>query len=160
MRVLFINSVCGIHSTGRICADLSRELEAQGHECKIAYGRMEEVPELAPVIYSAADVNVIPLEKEIYKTALPSKTATCLACQKPIIFAIGEESKFGRWMEEKNGCALIDSNDGAGLCEKIKELQATDQVYNAGVLPGTFFQNRKQQKICSFDCGEGHMKQQ
>lgn len=45
MRVLFINSVCGIRSTGRICADLSRELEAQGHECKIAYGRMEEVPE-------------------------------------------------------------------------------------------------------------------
>lgn len=123
MRVLFINSVCGIRSTGRICADLSRELEAQGHECKIAYGRMEEVPELAPVIYSAADVNVIPLEKEIYKTSLPSKTATCLACQKPIIFAIGKESKFGRWMEEKNGCALIDSNDGAGLCEKIKELQ-------------------------------------
>lgn len=80
-------------------------------------------PELAPVIYSAADVNVIPLEKEIYKTALPSKTATCLACQKPIIFAIGKESEFGRWMEEKNGCALIDSNDAAGLCEKIKELQ-------------------------------------
>ena len=78
---------------------------------------------LAPNIYAMADVNIIPLAKKIYRTALPSKTATCLACQKPIIFAIGKESKFGRWMEEKNGCALIDSNDGAGLCEKIKELQ-------------------------------------
>lgn len=44
MRVLFINSVCGIRSTGRICTDLAAELEAQGNEVKIAYGR-EEVPE-------------------------------------------------------------------------------------------------------------------
>jgi len=44
MKVLFINSVCGIRSTGRICTDLAQELEAQGHECKIAYG-IEEVPE-------------------------------------------------------------------------------------------------------------------
>lgn len=44
MKVLMINSVCGIRSTGRICTDLASELEAQGHEVKIAYGR-EEVPE-------------------------------------------------------------------------------------------------------------------
>lgn len=39
-----INVVCGIRSTGRICTDLATELEAQGHDVKIAYGR-EEVPE-------------------------------------------------------------------------------------------------------------------
>ena len=39
-----INVVCGIRSTGRICTDLAAELEKQGHEVKIAYGR-EEVPE-------------------------------------------------------------------------------------------------------------------
>lgn len=44
MKVLMINSVCGIRSTGRICTDLAKELEAQGHEVKIAYGR-ETVPE-------------------------------------------------------------------------------------------------------------------
>lgn len=123
MRVLFINSVCGIRSTGRICADLSRELEAQGHECKIAYGRMEEVPELAPVIYSAADVNVIPLEKEIYKTALPSKTATCLACQKPIIFAIGKESKFGHLAAVKTACPAVDSDSPEELVKAIRNIQ-------------------------------------
>jgi glycosyltransferase involved in cell wall biosynthesis len=41
-----INSVCGIRSTGRICTDLARVLEAQGHTVKIAYGR-ESVPETA-----------------------------------------------------------------------------------------------------------------
>ena len=44
MKVLMINVVCGIRSTGRICTDLATALEAQGHEVKIAYGR-EEVPE-------------------------------------------------------------------------------------------------------------------
>ena len=44
MKVLQINSVCGIRSTGRICTDIAEVLEQQGHECKIAYGR-ESVPE-------------------------------------------------------------------------------------------------------------------
>lgn len=39
MKVLMINVVCGIRSTGRICTDLAEELEKQGHEVKIAYGR-------------------------------------------------------------------------------------------------------------------------
>lgn len=44
MRVLLINSVCGIRSTGRICTDLADTLIENGHECEIAYGR-ENVPE-------------------------------------------------------------------------------------------------------------------
>lgn len=43
MKVLMINVVCGIGSTGRICTDLAVALEAQGNEVKIAYGR-EHVP--------------------------------------------------------------------------------------------------------------------
>lgn len=39
MKVLMINPVCGIGSTGRICADLAVMLEARGHDVKIAYGR-------------------------------------------------------------------------------------------------------------------------
>lgn len=44
MKILMINSVCGIKSTGRICTDLAQELEKQGNTVKIAYGR-ETVPE-------------------------------------------------------------------------------------------------------------------
>lgn len=39
MKVLMINSVCGIGSTGRICTDIADNLITRGHECKIAYGR-------------------------------------------------------------------------------------------------------------------------
>lgn len=44
MKILMINSVCGIRSTGRICTDLAEALEQDGYTCKIAYGR-ETVPE-------------------------------------------------------------------------------------------------------------------
>lgn len=39
MKYLFINSVAGVGSTGRIAAEQCRELMAQGHSCVIAYGR-------------------------------------------------------------------------------------------------------------------------
>ena len=43
MRILIINSVCGIRSTGRICTDLADRFIKEGHEVRIAYGR-ESVP--------------------------------------------------------------------------------------------------------------------
>lgn len=51
MKYLFINSVAGFGSTGRIVLEQCRELQAQGHECLVAYGRRAEkcgdVPTLA-----------------------------------------------------------------------------------------------------------------
>lgn len=39
MKYLFINSVAGVGSTGRIVAETCRRLQQQGHICAIAYGR-------------------------------------------------------------------------------------------------------------------------
>ena len=39
MKYLFINSVAGFGSTGRIAADKCRELMAEGHDCVLAFGR-------------------------------------------------------------------------------------------------------------------------
>lgn len=91
--------------------------------------------ELAPSIYGLADVNIIPLKKDVYKTALPSKTATCMACKKPIIFAIGKSSKFGKRIVEETGCLLIDSDDPKGLADAI--LSYKDG--NVQVKTGDFF---------------------
>lgn len=80
MRVLLINSVCGIRSTGRICTDIAMELEAQGHEVKIAYGR-ENVPQqfqkYAVRIGNDYDVKLHCLKARLYDGAgFGSKVAT------------------------------------------------------------------------------------
>lgn len=43
MKILYINSVCGIGSTGKIVVDLAREAAKQGHKCFIAFGRGDAV---------------------------------------------------------------------------------------------------------------------
>lgn len=52
MKYLFINSVSGFGSTGRIVAETCRHLTAEGHECRIAYGRKEN---------GAVDIASIPI---------------------------------------------------------------------------------------------------
>ena len=39
MKILLVNSVCGVGSTGKICVDLANTAKSFGHECVIAYGR-------------------------------------------------------------------------------------------------------------------------
>lgn len=53
MRVLLINSVCGIRSTGRICTDIAEEYIGNGHEVRIAYGR-----EMVPLEYQPLAVPI------------------------------------------------------------------------------------------------------
>lgn len=45
MRVLLINEVFGTTSTGKICAQIAEEMDAEGHEVKVAFGRWPNVPE-------------------------------------------------------------------------------------------------------------------
>lgn len=54
MKILMINVVCGIRSTGRICTDLAGKLEKEGHTVKIAYGREFLPPEYARYSYRIA----------------------------------------------------------------------------------------------------------
>ena len=79
--------------------------------------------ELAPSIYAMADVNVIPLAPNIYRTALPSKTATCIACGKPIVFCIGRESKLLNILEQNGLCAFVPSDDAKCLAEAVLNLK-------------------------------------
>ena len=72
---------------------------------------------LAPSVYASADVNIIPLATDIFKTALPSKTAVCIACQKPIIFCFGNGSKFIDFVQNQANCLNVSSDDP----EKLKE---------------------------------------
>ena len=46
MKVLFINSVYGVGSTGKIVRDLSQELLNRGHDVKVCYGRKSPDPDV------------------------------------------------------------------------------------------------------------------
>ena len=85
----------------------------------------------APALYATADVNVIPLARDIYRTALPSKTATCIACGKPIVFAFGSGSKFGQKVCENTGAMLVDSDDVRGLADAIETIRASGKLLNS-----------------------------
>lgn len=98
--------------------------------------------ELAPSIYMTADVNVIPLVKDIYKTALPSKTATCFACGKPIILCFGRESKFAQMAQEKTNCISVESDNAEELKEAILKIQRSPQTIGYG----EFFAQKLQKK--------------
>ena len=91
MKVLIINSVCGIGSTGRISTDLAEVLEKEGHECKVAYGRgvvPEKCKKYAVRIGSDMNVRIDGLKTRLFDNAgFNSKAAT---------------KKFLKWVREYN----------------------------------------------------------
>lgn len=59
MKLLLINSVCGIRSTGRIVTDIANEYKAKGYECRIAYGREKVPDECKSISYRiGSDINI------------------------------------------------------------------------------------------------------
>ena len=91
MKVLQINSVCGIRSTGRICTDIADILQENGDDCKIAYGR-----ENIPLQYEKSAVR-IGNEMDV----------KCHALMTRIFDNIGHGSKkatkeFLKWVDEYN----------------------------------------------------------
>jgi colanic acid biosynthesis glycosyl transferase WcaI len=105
-------------------ADHIKYVEEMGLDNVIFYPM--QAPELAKHVYCMADVNVIPLKKGIIKTALPSKTATCLACGRPIIACVDLDSKFARMMMSSRTCSVVSSDDAQGLANKIYQYYTED----------------------------------
>lgn len=58
MKYLFINSVAGFGSTGRIAADACRELMAQGHKCVLAFGRSKANCDDIPTVRIGTSLDV------------------------------------------------------------------------------------------------------
>ena len=81
MNIIIINCVCGIRSTGKICAELADKLVANGNNVKIAYGRDSYIPDkykkYAIRIGSPIDVNLAALQTRLFDNhGFASKRAT------------------------------------------------------------------------------------
>lgn len=81
------------------------------------------------LLYKTADVNLISIRPGIIDTALPLKTASCLAAKKPIIF-IGLDSKHELWSEHP-GITKVNNRDYVYLSKKILTLANKEkELYN------------------------------
>ena len=91
MKIVQINSVCGVGSTGRICVGIAEVAQRNGYECKIAYGRTKvpkKYEEISYRIESNNGVKFHALKSRIFgKTGTYSKKAT---------------KKFLKWLDEYN----------------------------------------------------------
>lgn len=91
MKVLLINSVCGIRSTGRICTDIADILKKNGDDCMVAYGRefvSENHKQTAIRIGNDIDIKFHALMSRIFdNTGKCSKRAT---------------KEFLKWVDEYN----------------------------------------------------------
>ena len=76
----------------------------------------------AESIYAQADVNVIPLAKGGIKTALPSKTATVLRTEKPVVFCIDPGSEFEKLLKDSEKIKIADNSNPQSLLDAIREL--------------------------------------
>lgn len=84
MKILFINSVCGIRSTGRIVTDLAEEYMAQGHQVRIAYGR-EQVPEKYRTISYRISTDAMVWINALKARLLDNEGFNCIAQTKKFI---------------------------------------------------------------------------
>lgn len=91
MKVVFINTVCGSGSTGRICADIARNLIVKNHEVRICYGRGSVPADLnkyAVNIESEMGVRLHAIETRLFdNSGFSSRRAT---------------KKFIKWLENYN----------------------------------------------------------
>ena len=88
MKVLQINSVCGIRSTGRICTDIADILQENGDECRIGYGRSE-----VPQRYSQIAVP-IGSKKDLVKHALGTRLFDNTG-----FYSKGATKRFLKWVD-------------------------------------------------------------
>lgn len=89
MKVLMINVVCGIGSTGKICVSIAKDFERKGHDVIIAYGR-----------------GVVPGDCQKYAHKIEGSTKLNLikarVCDNEGLNAKRETKQFLEWSEEYN----------------------------------------------------------
>lgn len=97
----------------------------------------------AESIYAQADINVIPLAKGGIKTALPSKTATVLRTDRPVVFCIDPGSEFEKLLKDSPKVKIADNSNPQSLLDAVRELRDldTDACSDRGEIRNTFSKN-------------------
>ena len=75
--------------------------------------------EIVPDVYSACDVEIIPLKKGVIGNGTPSKAPILMACKRLIINSVEAWSKYSKSFEEFDMGLSIDIDDIDGLANAV-----------------------------------------
>ena len=101
--------------------------------------------EFAPHNYAMANVNINALPKGIVYTCLPSKTAICLSCARPMVCSMEKESWLAKTLSEVDKCSVVDIDDAVGFANAILDF------YRKGVTSNSSNSRSLFHRLCSVD---------
>lgn len=81
-------------------------------------------PELVSDVYSFADVNLVTLQPGVIKTAVPSKSATIMACRRPILASIDNDSSFFEMINQNQIGIAVNARDTKAFTSAIIKLMS------------------------------------
>lgn len=106
--------------------DFKSEAKKRGLS-QIRFFPWQPIEEIADV-YSACSIGVIPLEQNVIRCAYPSKTSLLMACGRPVIYSVEEDSLFSQAIESEKIGWCVPRGDSKQAAEKILELSQQPSV--------------------------------
>lgn len=78
--------------------------------------------DMVPDVYSAGDICLIPLRREVIYTGTPSKMPILLACGKAIVSSVEKDSLYAAMVERDDLGICVEIDNAGELASAIKEL--------------------------------------
>ena len=78
---------------------------------------------LIPHVYSAGDVCVVPMRHGASGSSVPSKTWSIMACARPVVACIDDDSGLARLLREEGAGVVVEPENGAALAAAIRSLR-------------------------------------
>lgn len=80
--------------------------------------------DIVPDVYSACDIEIIPLRKGVIGNGVPSKAPLLMACHKAIVNSVEENSAYYHLFNDNEIGISVPLNDAGALAEAIRALSA------------------------------------
>lgn len=81
----------------------------------------QPIEEIADV-YSACSIGIIPLERDVIRCAYPSKTSLLMACGRPVLYSVEEDSAFSQTIEREKTGWCVPRGDAERAARVIRRL--------------------------------------
>lgn len=90
-------------------------------------------------VYSACSLGIIPLEQDVIRCAYPSKTSLLMACGRPVLYSVEEDSAFSQMIERENIGWCVPRGNAGRAAEIIRFLAGHPEAVSECALRGKQF---------------------